>query len=270
LTAQDSIPAKEIRKQQLSFLQPDRPWTIEIPVWIPGFSGNFSYGSVELEGEDGLDPIQPIEPPDGIFDQIFSRLFKDEWYLRFFFLTKVAWEKHNWMAQFDGLYGSVGESVKFKYNNQTVVQANYRSTNLRAFLGYRIVDSWSADEKFRYELFGYAGTRFHIHKIYSDLDGLINRLDINPWWMEPIIGFQNQFTWNRWYITVQGDYGGYFIRSKRSTQFTLNAYYRMGRIISAKMGWNHIDINHKGDFRGEGYTIKTTFSGPSAGVAFHF
>ncbi|MEA3478027.1 MAG: hypothetical protein U9R60_07600 [Bacteroidota bacterium] len=43
----------------------DRPWSIEIPLWIPGFRGDFAYGDIDLEGEDGTDPGDPENPPGG-------------------------------------------------------------------------------------------------------------------------------------------------------------------------------------------------------------
>ena len=78
--SQDTLTRKELRKQQKSFLIPGKPWTIEIPLWLPGFSGNFAYGGINLEGEDGVDIENPIEPPppfdwDNIFSRVFSTVF---------------------------------------------------------------------------------------------------------------------------------------------------------------------------------------------------
>lgn len=271
LCAQDTKAGKELKKQQSSYLLEERTWTVEIPLWIPGYAGSFAYGSVSLEGEDGVDPAHPIEPPPGgILGKILSRLFTDEWYLRFFFLYKASWEKNNFLLQSDALIGSVGETIKFNYNNKTVVQANFRTTNLRFLGGYRVVDAWSGNRKFHYELYPYLGARIHGQKIYSDLDGLINKLDINPVWVEPILGLQNQFSWKRWFVVLQGDYGGYFVSSKSSYQFLTYVYYRCGRVCSAKLGWMHLDVKHSGRFLDDKYSINATFSGPTAGIAFHF
>ncbi|MCK5699548.1 MAG: hypothetical protein KAI29_00280 [Cyclobacteriaceae bacterium] len=269
--AQDTLTKKEIRIQEANYLLSDRPWTIEIPLWIPGFAGSFAYGDISIEGEDGVNPQLPIEPPPGgIIGEILSRVFTDEWYLKFFFLTKIAYEKNQFLAQFDAISGSVGESVKFKYNNQLIVQANYRSTNMRLFGGYKIVNANSINKRFQYELFAYGGARIHFQKIYSDLDGVINKLDINPTWVEPIIGLHNQLTWKRWYVVIQGDYGGYFVESKQSVQLTGLVYFRTGKLTSVRFGWNHLVLHHSGNFLKEDYRINATFSGPSAGVVFHF
>ena len=269
--AQDTLTKREIRIQEANFLLSGRPWTIEVPLWIPGFAGNFAYGDVSIEGEDGVNPEFPKEPPPGgIIGEILSRVFTDEWYLKFFFLTKVAYEKDQYLAQFDAIFGSVGETVKFNYNNQTVVQANYRTTNFRLFGGYKFINTTSSNKKFRYELFAYVGARTHFQKIYSDLDGVINKLDINPTWVEPIIGLQNQLTWKRWFVVIQGDYGGYFVGSKHSIQASGYVYFRTGKLTSVKLGWNHLALNHSGNFLKEDYRVNATFSGPSAALIFQF
>ena len=69
---------------------------------------------------------------------------------------------------------------------------------------------------------------------------------------------------------LQGDYGGYFVCSKQSAQLSAYGYYKCGKLTSVKLGWNHVHMNHKGTFLKEDYQIKATFSGPSAGVVFHF
>lgn len=270
LGAQDTLTRKEIRKQESNFLLQSRPWTLEIPLWIPGYAGEFAFGDVNIEGEDGQDPTHPIEPPGGVIGEIFSRLFSDEWYLKFFFLSRASYENNRFLASIDAMTGSVGESVKFNYNDSEIIQAHYRTTSLRMFGGYKFINALSENENFRYELFGYLGVRLYFNKIYAELSESTTILDINPSWGEPITGLQNQFTWKRWFVIIQGDYGGYFVSSKYSAQVTGNVYYKCGKMTSVKLGWNHIVLNHKGAFLKEDYHIKATFAGPSAGVAFQF
>ena len=269
--SQDSIAKKNIRKQKKSFLLTNKSWTAEVPLWLPGFAGSFAYGDIDIEGEDGVDPEQPIEPPPP-WDPggILSRLFTSDWYFKFFFITRIAYEKNNFLFAMDGLSGSIGNSLKFKHNNKEIVQVNFRSSNVRFIGGYKLVQADSRNKKFRYELFGYIGVRMYLQEIYSDLNGAINKLDFHPFWFEPLIGVQNQFTFKRWLIILQADYGGYFINDRFSVQFSGFAYYRTGKTTSLKLGWNHLQLYHKGTFMKEDYTIKTTFSGPTVGVAFHF
>jgi len=269
--SQDTLTKKQWKKQQKSFLLPGRPWTVEVPLWIPGFAGSFAYGDIDIEGEDGVDPEHPVEPPPGGgVGEIISRIFTKEWYLKFFFLTKISYEKKKFEVVFDAISGAVGYSTKFKYNDKEIVQANFRTTNMRLFTGYKLVQVTSENKNFRYELFGYLGVRAYFQDIFSDLNGAINKLDIHPFWIEPIFGLQNQFTFKRWFIIIQGDYGGLFIDTKSSVQFTGFVYFRSGRITSIKLGWNHLEMKHHGTLLKQEYKARVTLSGPSMGIVFHF
>lgn len=267
---QDVLSKRELRKQQKSFLLLKRPWTVELPLWIPGFAGSFAYGDIDIEGEDGVDPEHPIEPPPGgDIGKIISRLFSSSDYLKFFFITRIAYERKKIIFQFDAITGAVGSSVKFNYNNREIVQANFRTTNMRLFGGYKILELESNNNKFRYELFGYFGLRAHFHRVYSDLNEGVNKLDIHPHWIEPVIGVHNQFTFKNWLLVFQADYGGLFVNNKYSDQISTYVFYRMGKLTSLKIGWNHLHLNQSGVFFKEEYKIRATFSGPTVGIAFH-
>ena len=270
--AQETKSKKELSKQQKSYLITNRPWTIEVPLWIPGFGGSFAYGDVSIEGEDGVEIENPIEPPppgEGI-GGIFQRLFTKNWYLKFFFLTKIAYEKEKFLTQIDAIFGAVGNSVEFNYNNKEIVQANFRTLNIRGLAGYKLVDVMGPKNKFRYELFLYAGFRGYFQHIQSDLNNIINRINVSPVWFEPIIGVQNQFSWKRFMFFLQGDYGGYFVPEKLSFQLTSYLYYRSGKLTSLKVGWNHLYLKHEGKFLRKDYDVSMSLSGPSLGLVFHF
>jgi len=270
-SSQDTITKKEYRKQQKNFLLENRSWTAELPLWIPGYAGSFAYGDIDIEGEDGVDPEQPVEPPPGgAIGEILSRLFTKDWYFKFFYMTRVVYEKNRLLFQLDGITGAIGTSVKFNYNNKEVVQVNFRSSNARLYGAYKFFEHDSDNSRFRYELFGYLGLRWHLQEIYSDLNGAINTLDIHPMWFEPLIGVYNQFTFKRWLIVAQADYGGLFDNEKYSVQVLGFAYYRTGKITSLKFGWNHLQLYDKGIILKQEYRIRTILSGPSVGIAFHF
>lgn len=268
--AQDSLSRREIRKEEANFLQEERPWTVEVPLWIPGYAGSFAYGDVNVEGEDGIDPSNPVEPPGGTIGEILSRVFTTEWYLKFFFLTKIAYENNRFIGQGDAMAGSVGERIKFTYNGQEIVQATYGNISIRLYGGYELVDILATGKKFRYELFGYLGMRIHLNSIYAERGNSDVLLDIKPSWVVPVIGLQNQFTWKRWFIVIQGDYGGYFVSSKSSSQLSGYVYYKIGKLSSVKLGWNHLTLNHRGIFLDEDYHVRASFSGPAVGIAFQF
>ena len=267
-TSQDT--AMQVPKRpHKNFLIHDRPWEIEVPLWIPGFAGELVYGDIDLEGEDGEDPGDPGDPGDGT-GNILSRIFTKDWYLKFLFLGRATYENKGLLFQFDGFGGGIAETVKFKLTDKGIVQLNFRILNFRIVSGYRLWQKTSGRQNFRYELYGYVGARVHANKIDSDLNNFVNRLDINPVWMEPIIGIQNQFNFKRWKIILQGDYGGLFVHTKYSSLFQTMVYYRTGRVTSLKLGWNHLNLNHESTFRGEYLKVGISLSGPAAGLTFHF
>jgi len=166
--------------------------------------------------------------------------------------------------------GAVGNSVVFNYNQQELVESSFRTINLRLYAGYKFVERYGSKSNFRYEAFAYGGVRTYFQRLQADLSGINFELDINPVLTEPIIGLENHFTWKRWLVNVQGDYGNIFARNKRSIQITAFALYRMGRTTSLKFGWNHLYINQSSTFLRQDYKAKMTLSGPSVAVSFHF
>ena len=102
------------------------------------------------------------------------------------------------------------------------------------------------------------------------MNGTSVELDINPIWVEPLIGLENQFTWKRWMFIFQGDYGGLLFQGKQSVQLSAYAHFRMGGLTSIKFGWNHLYLDQKNVFLQQDYTVKMTLSGPAVALAFHF
>ena len=276
LFAQDSLTKKEAHKQQRNFLSYKRHWIVEIPLWVPGFAGSFSYGDIDIEGEDGEDPGDgdPGDPgnppPGGGLGDIFSRLFAKEFYVRYFYMGKVGFENKHILTEFDAFGGAVGGSLKFTLNNKDIVQANFRMINTRLLLGYKVVNANGKRHNFRYTLVAYVGVRAYFTRLYSDLNEVINKLDISPNTYVPIIGVQNQFIWRRWKILAQADIGFLLKRDNYSMHFTNYYYYRAGRFISLKFGWNHLVLKNKGMFLDEEYNVYVSLSGPATGLVFHF
>ena len=96
------------RKPARGFLRTDQHWVVEVPIWIPGFRGEFAYGDVSLEGEDGQDllPVNPIEPePEDPPGNIFSRLFSSSTYLKFFFMGRAEFSHGKVRANIDAING---------------------------------------------------------------------------------------------------------------------------------------------------------------------
>lgn len=164
----------------------------------------------------------------------------------------------------------MGGSVKFNYNHREIAKARFTSINFRIFAEYKLAEFISQNQKFKYELFAYGGARFYLQSLYSNLNGTQKSLRVKPIWGDPIVGFQNQLTLKRWLFVLQADFGSLFIEGMQSSQLSAFAYFRAGRIISVKAGWNHFDIKQAGIIDRKDYSANVTLSGPSIGIAFHF
>jgi len=275
VSAQDTTTIK--KNNENSFLNRDQNWAIEIPIWIPGFRGNFAYGDVSLEGEDGVDPGtpgHPIEPPlgqppdDG--GNILSRLFSSSKYLKFFFMGQVVFVKDKFTAQFDAFGGSVGSSVEFKLNNKEVAKVNYATALARLFLGYSLYELENSSQTSRLTIYGYAGMRVHYVELISDLNRTTNKLDINFFWGEAIVGIENRVALNDWLFILQGDIGGFYSGKNYSYMIQALCHYRLSNLLSIKLGWTDWDVNYKGEVKEEKLSLNVHLSGPSVGLAFHF
>ncbi len=205
------------------------------PFAEPSGGGAAAASCINIEGEDGIqNPIEPPPPSGGIGD-ILSRLFTTNWYLKFFYLTRASYEQNKFKAQFDMISGAVGNSVVFKYNNNELVQASFLTLNLRLYGGYKFVEKWGSKNKFRYEAFVYGGLRTYFQRLQTEVNATNISLDIHPVWVEPIIGLENQFTWKRWMVALQGDYGSITSRNRQTYQLTAFVNYRMGSLTSIEI-----------------------------------
>ena len=71
----EDVPATDATETTVEEVM-ERPWTISVPVWIPGYTGRFTVGDVEVGGE-----------PDGDF---WDRLFSSELGLDFYFVGLIS------------------------------------------------------------------------------------------------------------------------------------------------------------------------------------
>jgi len=270
VSAQDTIPPNKKKvKPEKSFLRHDRPWSIEIPLWIPGFRGNFAYGEIDLEGEDGTEPGDPEDPPGE--GNIWSRLFTSTSYLKFFFVARATYMKGRFVAQFDTFGGGVGNSVTFNFNQKEWVSASLTVVLSRLFAGYSFYRVESKSKKLQFNIYGYAGIRLHFITLTSNLGNYIERLDVSPVITEPILGIRLQMALKNWLFILQSDIGGFYINAANLTSMSqLIANYRLSNLLSLKLGWMDWDINHNSVYLGDELKVKIHLSGPSAGLVFHF
>lgn len=269
LDAQDSIPEFGSKKKE-SFLTETRHWNIGIPIWIPGFRGEFAYGDVELEGEDNTlpTPENPIEKPG--FGDVFKRLFKTGWDLNYFFITSVMYTNKKFYSELDMFSGTVGVNLKFRYNNKKLVSVKTHSDLLRLYAGYKLYEHNLFRNRARYNLFGYGGIRFQKYKLTSDLDGIGKTLKVDPLWIEPALGVRNELVFDDWKFLVQADMGSFGIDDKFSYMLNYNMFYRISNLLSFKLGWNAWYFNYNDRFKDESVKLKVHLAGPVGALVFNF
>jgi len=267
--AQDSIPESGSKKKQ-SFLTETRHWAIDFPVWIPGFRGEFAYGDVKLEGEDGNDltPENPIEKPG--FGDAFKRLFKSGWDLNYFFVTSVTYTNKNFYTEFEMFSGTVGANLKFRYDNKELVSVNVHSDLVKISAGYQLYEHSLFKNRARYNLFGYGGIRFQNYKLTSDLDKIGITIKIDPLWIEPVLGVRNELSFDYWKFVLQADMGSFGIHDKFSYILNLNMFYRISNLLSFKMGWKAWDVIYNDRFKDESLKLKVHLEGPVGALVFNF
>jgi len=269
IVAQDTIPNFRKKKKQ-SYLSDTRKWNIEIPIWIPGFRGEIAYGDVELEGEDGWDPIpeHPFEPPN--FGDTFKRFFKLKGNLNYFFVTSVAYQNKRFYGELDIFSGTIGSKIIYKYNNQELVSAKIHSDLARLNVGFLLLNRDIFTNKGEYKLSAFTGIRVHNINVKSNLNHTNISLNIHPLWIEPVLGIRNEFTFNYWKFVLKADMGSFDIDDKFSYMLNFYAFHRISNLLSLKMGWNDWYVNYNNRYRNENLKLKVHLAGPVAALVFNF
>ena len=268
--SQDTLAIKKTKLHR-NFLVNEGKWKIEIPVWIPGFRGELSYGNIKLGGSDGDVPPgidQPIEKPRP--GDIFKRLFNSNGNLNFFFMSSISFTSNNFLVFTDGFSGSAGQSILFRYNDKEFVNAKFTANLYRLYTGYKIADIWSKSAKTNFRFYPYAGVRFHDISVQTQVLDLVDIEKLNPIWAEAIIGVRNELLLKRWKFLINGDIGFLGKNSKVSYMIGLSAYFRISNLISVKAGWSDWDTNYKGTYKDEELKLFMHLSGPATSIAFHF
>ncbi len=269
LYAQDS-KSKGKARNKVGFLEEDRKWTVELPVWIPGFRGEFAYGQAGIEGEDGTTPKpeHPIERPD--FGDVFNRLFRTGFDLNYFFVIGVSYDDQRFYGEIDAFTGSVGSSLVFRTSDYKLIRASVNADLAHIRLGYNIFERSVLSDKGKYQLYGITGTRLYSFYIKAGNNDIETYLKISPIWIEPILGARNEIIFKNWKFLVYGDIGSFWINERFSYQMNLQANYRLSNLLSFKFGWNSWYIKYRDKSGKDELLLKTHLAGPMASVSFCF
>ena len=270
LIAQSS-GVSESKNSAKGYLNNDYHWTIELPLWVPGYSSEYSYGDDDLDGEDGSDPeipTQPIEKPD--VGNLFSKLFSSNSYLKYFWGLKVVYKRDRLLAQVDVKAGVIGNDLKYNLNDTKIADANLSMSFTRVFLGYAFIDNMSRSKDSRFSLFGCIGVNFNRIELASPIGGGMVDIGIDYEWTSAIVGLQGQFALTNWLFILHTDFGISSSIGTYSLVLEGFCHYRLSKLFSIKLGWIDRLAFQDTEVFNEKFTGNVHLSGPVIGILFHF
>jgi len=272
LFAQDSI--KTNGEPQQGFLDRNKHWSVELPLWIPGYYGHYIYGDNEWEGGDGSDPgdpgtpVHPIEPPD--YSEILTGLFNSDKFFKYFWGLRVTYEHKRLLAQVDVKVGVVGNSVKYALNNEELLNGDFKVSLIRFFVGYSFIEWENRTKKHRLNFYACLGLNFHSAS-YTTLKGNdLTSLSLNFDWMPPLVGLQFRYTTTDWLLLLHGDYGASFGGESYTYMIQFLAHFRLSGLLSVKLGWQEWEVYHDTNEFNERFIMNVILTGPTIGMLFHF
>ena len=233
-----------------------RPWLIGIPLWVPGYAGQFAVGGVEVGGES-----------EG--ESIFDRLFSSEFSLDFYLVGSVNYHWQEWNFHGDVFAGTIGKSAQFTLTDKTVVDATLQVVMPRVYAGYDFLhDSAPLGPITRWQ--AYLGGRFYDLDLEVVLPGNLGTVDGGTSWFNLLIGTElNVAIINRLNLTISGDIGGFTGSNEPSLFGEVALHYRPWDLFSASLGYVAIHIDRVGESPEE-IELKVDLAGPVLGIGFHF
>jgi hypothetical protein len=252
LFAQDSIVTKSSKLDFLDDID-QRNWRVKVPLWVPGFRGDFAYGGItQLPEEGDINIIGKLQGDIGV---------------QFYVIGDIEYKPNQWFFNIDGVHTSLSSNLKFQNIDRVEFQTGIDGTILRGFAGYNAFERQNKERHFRIQIYPYIGARYIDLKIYSkELD----ILDLNPSWFEPIVGVEIPIQFKRWFFSSQLDVGGFSINNHWSWDASLSATYRFTRLFALGAGWNFLNFNYDQNFELKHLNLEIQLSGPVLGVEFHF
>ena len=236
----------------------DRHWLAEIPIWVPGFRGQFSYGDFDFSSSysDVERKLEGINSDGG---------------LEFYFVGRISAQYNRLWFQLDAFSGEVGSVFRYSSligsNEKELVDVKIQGTIPRLVLGYSI---WrkTTENSFKIELTPYIGVRYVSFHLQSDVFESSDVIDLRPNWFEPLLGLYVPIDYKRFEIEFQADYG---TTGTQNSWVVSNRYrYRISKLVDVQLGWNLIRLYHKGIVGGDELESTIRLFGPTAGIGFRF
>ncbi|MEN8229304.1 MAG: hypothetical protein ABFS38_14190 [Bacteroidota bacterium] len=233
-------------------------WIVELPVWVPGYRGEISWGDIDINGGGG---------DGGILGKIFDSATK----LDYYYVGKVRYSYQKWRFQGDIYGGQIDNSVNFVLQDGSLIDTKVEATIPRVIVGYRIFDKEFDHKKFgRLHSYFYGGARFFNLGILAELPEPSLPLDLNHTWINPIVGLSLSYYLQRFTLTSEADIGLIESLSNPTWWVHLHARYRIHHRFSFALGWTVQNIHRETELLGHQFRYNVRLSGPMAGLTIHF
>jgi len=245
-------------KKEKYYINNDRHWCIEIPLWVPSFRGQFSYGDIVFSSSGSKE------------EKEYERL-NSKTNIEFYFVGRVAAKYNKFWFQLDVFSGKVGSSFTWdpiKGDNQKeIVGVTIQAVLPRFAAGYYVWEK-QFNNFSEIGIVPYLGLRYIAIDLQTALLDSLLQEETNPDWFEPIIGIYLPYNFRRFKAEFIADCG--ITNTKLSWSFNASIRYRISRVVDVKLGWNYIQLNHYEAVGNNNLNLKVRLSGPGFGVGFRF
>lgn len=230
-----------------------------VPVWIPGVSGTFGEGGIEVDADSGV-------------GDVLDDLFDVETNLDFAFVGSFDARRGPWVFSVEGFGVKLGNSLNFKLIDGTLVDAKIGAIIASARAGYRV---WTRPfhlfgRRACFEVDAFAGLRYYYASFNVTLP-LGIRMDASNGWIDPIVGLDTRLTLSRHLsLRVKGDVGGFGVGADIAWWLVTELEYRFSRLFSLSAGWGFMDADYSSGSGDDAFRWNLTLSGPMLIAGFRF
>jgi hypothetical protein len=236
----------------------DRNWMITIPLWLPGYRGEFAIGDIEIDGESSGG------------SGFLSRFFDSKWRLNFFFMGAFSYQRDRWRVHGDMFGGKFTDDVIWKPNDATIASASVQPIIPRLHVDYRVLNHPWGDSGYQ-EIQGwiYAGVRYYDMRIEAEAARLARSLETH--WADPIVGVWIPANLSRrWMAELSGDVGGFHVGSKLSWQISGMVSFKVSPLVAFALAYHVLDVDYRDTVKSQDFLYRVRVAGPGFGIRFNF
>jgi len=238
-------------------IQEGRNWSFTIPLWVPGYRGEFAVGDIDVDGESsgGWGP---------------GRFFDNELSLNFFFMGGFAYERDRWRFYGDIFGGKFTDDVIFKLTDGTVASATVQPIIPNLHADYQVYKHpWGDSGHQQVRVSVYGGLRIYDVRVEVDVANVNQSLEDT--WVDPIVGLWVPVDLSRrWYVEGSADIGGFNVGSRLSWRIYAAGAYRANDLLTIIAGYNVLGIDYRSTIASQDFVFKAAVGGPLLGIRFNF